>query len=155
MAQDFISLHSFLQHWLGHRQLTKRTVEAFPENQLFQFSMGAMRPFGEQFAELLGMALPSVEGIACGDWSTFSAVTERRKDAMLDLWNSQTEELARRVPLLTLESLHAQHVAFGQWPMTGVDLLRYVVDNEIHHRAQGFVYLRTLGIEPPAFWERS
>ncbi|MGO3807708.1 MAG: DinB family protein [Sphingobacterium sp.] len=30
----------------------------------------------------------------------------------------------------------------------------YFVDNEIHHRGQGFVYLRSLGIEPPHFWER-
>ena len=30
----------------------------------------------------------------------------------------------------------------------------YFVDNEIHHRGQGYVYLRALGIEPPAFWDR-
>lgn len=154
MAEDYISLASFLQHWLGHRQLTKRTLEAFPEDRLFTFSLGGMRSFGEQFSELLGMALPSVEGIATGDWSTFKPVTARDKDTMLAIWSSQSDELARRVPLLTLESLHAQHVAFGQWPMSGVDLLRYVVDNEIHHRAQGFVYLRALGIDPPPFWER-
>jgi uncharacterized damage-inducible protein DinB len=28
------------------------------------------------------------------------------------------------------------------------------VDNEIHHRGQGTVYLRLLGIMPPEFWER-
>ena len=33
-------------------------------------------------------------------------------------------------------------------------LLLYWIDNEIHHRGQGYVYLRALGIEPPAFWER-
>jgi uncharacterized damage-inducible protein DinB len=30
----------------------------------------------------------------------------------------------------------------------------YVVDNEIHHRGQGYVYLCALGVEPPPFWER-
>jgi uncharacterized damage-inducible protein DinB len=29
-----------------------------------------------------------------------------------------------------------------------------VIDNEIHHRGQGYVYLRALGIEPPPFCER-
>jgi uncharacterized damage-inducible protein DinB len=29
-----------------------------------------------------------------------------------------------------------------------------MIDNEIHHRAQGYVYLRLLGLEPPAFFER-
>jgi len=32
--------------------------------------------------------------------------------------------------------------------------LLYWIDNEIHHRGQGYVYLRSLGIEPPPFWDR-
>jgi uncharacterized damage-inducible protein DinB len=28
------------------------------------------------------------------------------------------------------------------------------IDNEVHHRGQGYVYLRALGVEPPPFWER-
>jgi len=35
--------------------------------------------------------------------------------------------------------------------MTSKQFLR---DNEIHHRGQGYVYLRSLGTEPPPFWER-
>ena len=44
--------------------------------------------------------------------------------------------------------------AFGAYEGKTYDLLMYVIDNEIHHRGQGYVYLRTLGIEPPAFYER-
>jgi uncharacterized damage-inducible protein DinB len=29
-----------------------------------------------------------------------------------------------------------------------------ISSNEIHHRGQGYVYLRALGIEPPRFYER-
>ena len=45
--------------------------------------------------------------------------------------------------------------AFGEY--TGVlhVLVLYVIDNEIHHRGQGYVYLRALGIEPPPFYERA
>jgi len=45
--------------------------------------------------------------------------------------------------------------AFGQWTMPSYDLMLYVVDNEIHHRGQGYVYLRALGIEPHPFYDRS
>ena len=45
--------------------------------------------------------------------------------------------------------------AFGQWEGVIHGLLFYWIDNEIHHRGQGYVYLRALGIEPPAFYERS
>jgi uncharacterized damage-inducible protein DinB len=44
--------------------------------------------------------------------------------------------------------------AFGQYPGKVYDLVLYVIDNEIHHRGQGYVYLRSLGIEPPPFYER-
>jgi uncharacterized damage-inducible protein DinB len=44
--------------------------------------------------------------------------------------------------------------AFGQWEMSGLAMIQYAIDNEIHHRGQGYVYLRALGIEPPHFWER-
>ncbi len=35
-----------LHHWQGHRELTRRTIEAFPEDKLFTFSVGGMRTFG-------------------------------------------------------------------------------------------------------------
>jgi uncharacterized damage-inducible protein DinB len=65
---------------------TRRVIDAFPDDKLFGFSVGAMRPFGA----------------------------------------------------LALD-----------------DLILYVIDNEIHHRGQGYVSLRVLGIEPPAFYDRS
>jgi uncharacterized damage-inducible protein DinB len=43
----------------------------------------------------------------------------------------------------------------GQYPGVLHDLILYVVDNEVHHRGQGYVHLRALGIEPPAFYDRS
>ena len=45
--------------------------------------------------------------------------------------------------------------AFGQWEGPVGALFLYLIDNEIHHRGQGSVYLRSLGIEPPAFYDRS
>ena len=34
-------------------------------------------------------------------------------------------------------------------------LLLYWIDNEIHHRGQGYAYLRSLEIDPPLFYDRS
>ena len=45
--------------------------------------------------------------------------------------------------------------AFGQFEDALHNLILYVIDNEIHHRGQGYVYLRALGIEPPPFYDRS
>jgi len=44
--------------------------------------------------------------------------------------------------------------AFGQWEGRGIDTIQYAINNEIHHRGQGYAYLRALGVEPSPFWER-
>ena len=33
-----------------------------------------------------------------------------------------------------------EDTAFGQWKGTGIWMIRYAIDNEIHHRGQGYVY---------------
>ncbi len=51
-----------LEHWQGHRRLTRRVIEVFPEDKLFTFSVGSMRPFSEMVMEFLKMAEPIVRG---------------------------------------------------------------------------------------------
>ena len=44
-----------LAHWQGHRRLTRRMIEAFPERELFSYSIGGMRPFADLVLEMIGM----------------------------------------------------------------------------------------------------
>lgn len=39
-----ISADELLKTWQGHRALTRRTIEAFPEEKLFYFSVGGCGP---------------------------------------------------------------------------------------------------------------
>lgn len=52
------------------------------------------------------------------------------------------------------ERFHEKFKLFGQYELTIINHILYFIDNEIHHRGQGFVYLRALQIEPPFFWDR-
>ena len=74
---------------------------------------------------------------------------------MLRLWDESTEQLNALWPQIPPLRFRETLTAFGQY--TGVlhDLILYVVDNEIHHRGQGYVYLRALGIAPPPFYDRN
>ena len=38
-----ITAEQLLEHWQGHRRLTRRAIEAFPEDKLFSYSIGGMR----------------------------------------------------------------------------------------------------------------
>ena len=143
-----------LAHWQGHRQLTRNTIEAFPEDKLLEFSLGGMRPFADMALEMIGMGVPSVVGLYSGEWNQYKPAKVKTKGELLNLWDEQTVQLNEKFSKISPEQFAAVHVAFGQWEMAGIGLLLYVIDNEIHHRGQGYVYLRALGIEPPHFWER-
>jgi uncharacterized damage-inducible protein DinB len=145
---------AMLSHWQGHRGLTRRVIEAFPEDQLFTFSVGGMRPFGALALEMLSMAVPMMRGAVNGDWSISFDRDERPKADILREWDEHTAELNALWAELPAERFHETLTAFGQYTGKLHDLLFYVIDNEIHHRGQGYVYLRALGVEPPPFWER-
>jgi len=142
-----------LKYWQGHRRLTRRTIDAFPEEKLFNFSVGGMRPFSELAWEFLLMATPIVDGVASGNWAESAAKKPTTKAGLLALWDEQTKELDAKFPKIPAQRFSELDKAFGQWPATGIATIQYAIDNEIHHRGQGFVYLRALGLEPPKFWE--
>ncbi len=113
-----------------------------------------MRSFGELGCEFLGMALPVVRGMSTGKWVKFELAKPSTKADLLAAWDTQTAQLDAEFPGIPLERFSETMKAFGQWEMTGIQLVHYAIENEIHHRGQGYVYLRSLGIEPPAFWDR-
>ncbi len=143
-----------LKHWQGHRGLTRRTIEAFSEDKLFQFSVGGMRPFSELAWEFIQMAVPIAKGVASGKWEEYKHEKPTSKSELLKLWDEHTTALNETFPKIPAHRFSEVDKAFGQWEMSGLQSIQYAVDNEIHHRGQGYVYLRALGIEPPHFWER-
>jgi uncharacterized damage-inducible protein DinB len=149
-----IPADALLKHWQGHRRLTRRMIEAFPEDQLFSYSIGGMRSFGALAQELLGMAAPMVEGVVTGEWKPYAGGKAATRDELLKGWDESTERLEALWPQIPPERFQEHMVAFGAYPGLLYDLLLYVIDNEVHHRGQGYVYLRALGIEPPPFYER-
>lgn len=155
----FISADALLAHWQGHRRLTRRVIEAFPEDKLFTYSVGGMRPFAELAMEMLRMGAPGVRGVVVGQWQSWNDVekaypTPHSREELLAMWDRSTEQINSLWPHITAERFQEVVKMFGQWEGPVYWSILYFIDNEIHHRAQGYVYLRSLGIEPPPFWER-
>ncbi|WP_343667883.1 DinB family protein [Chitinophaga sp.] len=154
-TETFMSPAQLLKHWQLHRNLTRKMINAYPEDKLFSYSVGGMRPFAELVMEFVGMAVPTLTGIITEKWEQFKhEEAPTTKQALLELWDEQTEIINTLWPKIHGERFNDVVIAFGQWEMPVYLLVMYVVDNEIHHRGQGYVYLRSLGIEPPAFWDR-
>ena len=150
----FLTPKALLDHWQGHRRLTRRVIEAFPDEQFNSFAIGGMRPFGTMAVELLRMAAPTVNGVLTGNWSEGASADPKPKTDVLLLWDESTKQMNDLWPKIPVARFHEKLNLFGQYEDVAYRLIMYVIDNEVHHRAQGYVYLRALGIEPPHFWER-
>jgi uncharacterized damage-inducible protein DinB len=150
-----LTAQQLLEHWQGHRSLTRRVIEAFPDDKLFTYTVGGMRPFSELALEMLGMTTPTLEGVVTRIWPTYAPAEQPDSKAdLLAMWDKATIELNELWIQIPEGRFQEDDKAFGMWAGKVHWILLYIIDNEIHHRGQGYVYLRSLGIEPPHFWER-
>ena len=154
-SASVMTSQQLLDSWQGHRVLTRRVIDAFPEDKLFTYSIGGMRPFSALAMEFIGMAVPTLNGVITGKWAQYAEAKATTKAELLHKWDDGTAEINVLWPKIPAARFQEVDTAFGQWKMPIYDLLLYIRDNEIHHRGQGYVYLRSLGIEPPPFWERA
>lgn len=155
-VKQVITPSELLVHWQGHRTLTPKVIDAFPEEEFFNYSIGGIRPFSEMIMELLGIAVPALKEIVTGETADLNEKFEHenKKAKLLQLWDEATEEINTYWAKIGLDRFHDIIKTFGQYEGTVQSFIFYFIDNEIHHRGQGYVYLRSLGIEPPMFWER-
>jgi len=150
-----LTADELLNNWQGHRGLTRRVIEAFPEKELFEFSIGGMRSFADLTKELLAIAVPGLKEIVTG--KTHPLIEEnntlKTKADLLNAWDEATGHINVYWKQITPEGFRKVFKLFGQYEGPAINSIFYAIDNEIHHRGQGYVYLRALGIEPPYFWK--
>jgi uncharacterized damage-inducible protein DinB len=150
-----ISKNELLQHWLGHRKLTRKTIVLFPEKELFEFSIGGMRPFSDMLKELSSLSAPGLKELITRQTLPFGQnILLETKDDALRTWDEDTSNIVEYFDQILENHLQEKVKLFGQFENTVQNHILYYIDNEIHHRGQGFVYLRALGIDPPFFWDR-
>jgi uncharacterized damage-inducible protein DinB len=156
-----ISAAQLLQTWQGHRALSRRTIVEFPAEHFNTFSIGGMRTYAQLASEMITMATGTINGVATRTWKvldSWKALESKKeqltKEEILTIWDEVTAEIEALWPEITAARFQETDSAFGMYEGTVYSLLLYTIDNEIHHRGQGYVYFRALGIAPPPFWER-
>jgi uncharacterized damage-inducible protein DinB len=160
-AKPLISNQELLKNWQSNRALSRKILAAFPEKDLFEFSIGGMRPYSELAGEMIGLASAGINGVATGNWTTTpeldhfdQSVHLTTKQALLEAWDDVTEQIEELWPQIPEEHFHDIVKAWGMYENTVINTILYFVENEIHHRGQGYVYLRALGLEPHPFWDK-
>jgi uncharacterized damage-inducible protein DinB len=161
-SSSLITSEALREHWQSHRRLTRRLIEAFPEKEFFEFSIGGMRTCAALMMELMHIAAPGIKGMVTGVWNNNDDLASfgddnvpGSKEEVLRIWDAITERIDALWPQIAPERFNEKDKAFGQYEGTILSFVLYFIDNEIHHRGQAYVYLRALGVEPPPFWDRA
>lgn len=159
---EVMNLDNLLEHWQGHRRLTRKLIDAFPEEHFYTFSIGGMRTFSDLIMELIGLTSPGINGVVTGVWTSpldadlnYSTPAPNTKQGVLELWDKVTEQMTETWKDITVERTTDIEAAFGMYENTVINTIFYLIDNEVHHRGQAYVYIRALGHEPPGFWDRA
>ena len=151
--KELLTPEALLTNLKDVRALTRKVIEAFPEKELFEFSVANLRPFSQMVEEFLMITNYIFTETLHEKHTPFYTEGQfpTTKAEVLALWDRATEILDREwtkvgdytQPL----TIHQMTFSFAQW-------ILYAIENESHHRGQGYTYLRALGIEPPFFWAR-
>lgn len=151
-TQEIISRESLLRNWQDHRATTKRVIECFPEKELFEFSIGGMRPFSDIVKEMISLAVPGLESIISNKVENYNHdIPLFTKAELLARWDVDTARINELFNKITAERFKENFNMFGFYDYPIEDSIQYFIYNEIHHKGQGYVYLRALGIEPPSY----
>jgi len=73
-----------------------------------------------------------------------------KKDVIAFVRQSYDQSIAL-VSKLTTAQMERGYPGFGPTPMTGLELLMFVLDHSTHHRASAEMYLRAKGITPAEY----
>ncbi len=143
------------EHLERFRAVTLQTLEWVPEDRLRWSPQEGLRPFDEQFLHLARTEEYHVRGLLLGDWSReryFTRPSPLTKEALRRVLNE-----TRTVTLDALDHLDPsrldEQVTVPEvpvpWTLRG--WLWYLVEHEVHHKAQLALYLRLVGVIPPFF----
>ncbi len=145
-----------LENWQGHRNLTRRMIEAFPEKELFEFSIGGMRTFADLVKEIITVDVDGLQGIVNNSTRPYyNDLPYQTKAELLAGWDEATPQIENLLNQISEERFQETFNLFGQYEFPIIENIQYFIDNQVHHRGQAYVYLRALGIEPPFFWDRT
>ena len=150
--KELLTPEALLTNLKDVRALTRNVIEAFPEKELFEFSVANLRPFSQMVEEFLRvMDYLFKERFQEQHTLFLEGAFPTTKAEVLALWDRATEILDcewTKVGNYTQSlTIYQMTFSFSQW-------ILYAIENESHHRGQGYTYLRALNIEPPFFWAR-
>ena len=138
-----------VKHLTTSRDFTLKVAEQMPEADYgFKLTPPQMS-FGEQMAHLASDQAALLAPFTTGKPSPSKPASMSKKDVIVFVRQSFDQSLAL-VSKLTPAQIEKSYSGFGA-PMTGLEILMFVLDHTTHHRASAEMYLRAKGIAPAEY----
>jgi uncharacterized damage-inducible protein DinB len=138
-----------LKHLTTSRDFTLKVAEQMPEADYgFKLTPPQMS-FGEQMAHLASDQAALLAPFSNAKPTPSKPASMSKKDVIAYVRQSYDQSIAL-VTKLTPAQIERSYTGFGA-PMTGLELLMFVLDHSTHHRASAEMYLRAKGIAPAEY----
>jgi uncharacterized damage-inducible protein DinB len=138
-----------VKHLTTSRDFTLKVAEQMPEADYgFKLTPPQMS-FGEQMAHLASDQAALLSPFSTTKANPGKPASMSKKDVIAFVRQSYDQSIAL-VSKLTPAQIERSYSGFGE-PMTGVELLMFVLDHSTHHRASAEMYLRAKGIAPAEY----
>ena len=159
-----LDLHHIVTYWNNVRSVTMRFLDAFPADQLAFRPVDTVFSARQQFQHLIASQAMFVRGWTTGTWDfpwrdgqwVATDLVDEAFETLPGLrrFYADTHQQAMQF-LLALPVRDGSRTCATHVGTLSIDAMAlYAIDEEIHHRAQLGIYLRCLGIQPPAFVQR-
>lgn len=151
-TKEVVDLKEHLERFRG---VTLQTLEWVPEERLSWSPKEGLRSFAENFLHLARVEEYYARGLLSGQWDMeryFARPQVLTRDAL-----RKVLEETRAATLTGLENMDParleEKVTVPDVPVdwTLRSWLWYLVEHEVHHKAQLALYLREIGVVPPFF----
>ena len=138
-----------LKHLTTSRDFTLKVADQMPEaDYAFKLTPPQMS-FGEQMVHLASDQAGLLAPFTNAKPNPSKPASMGKKDVMTFVRQSFDQSIAL-VSKLTPAQIERSYPGFGT-PMTGLELLMFVLDHTTHHRASAEMYLRAKGITPAEY----
>jgi uncharacterized damage-inducible protein DinB len=151
----FDEIATLAEHMGRYRAVTLQTLEFIPDDKFDWKPQEPLRAIGEQFNHIAQAEDFYIHGLLENDWNfervkkSHGPFTRKQLQKLLSNGSALVQDkLAKLAPARMNAVVTVPNVPV-EWPLRG--WLWYLVEHEIHHKAQIALYLRHLSIVPPFF----
>ncbi len=142
---------TLMEYWLQQRRHTRKHIAAFPEKQLFAYTIGKIPSFGDMALEQAFISGPGIRQLATGIDDTLNVNRQkyRSKNTLLGLWDHSTVQIEYYAAEIDTNAgngnIRLQHQLFASLD----DALWYFLKQETALSCYGNTYLNVMEVSPP------